>query len=309
MAKFNLVIYHRQHFQQIADFLTVRNMMIGRAPDIDVHIISQGATVPADFWPRLAERPTLIFSPLPVDLDATARGARLVGHVQRKLKDIELLTGAGFPVPRTVRLLPDTVIDADRWGPFTVLKPIRSRAGEGVRLVRTRDVRWRDPISWPKEDPRHGKDLMAQQYVHPGPHSANFRVFSVLGRPLYSIRTMSTQKLPELDPEGRDPVELDVAANGAERKVELNFDEEVISLARAIHARLPQFPVMGLDIIRRHETGELFVLEINPGDVWHLSSNYGLRQQRQYGLDYYNQFNALRILTEAFIDATRRLAV
>lgn len=309
VAMVNLVIFHRQGLQQASDFLTIRNMMIGRAPDIRVHVVSSDAQVPADFWFRVSEAPTLLFSPIAVPIEASVRGARLIGKSLGKLKEIELLVGGGFAVPRTQRVLPETVIDDPRWGPFTVLKPNTSYSGKGVRLVRTRDVRWRDPASWPEGDPRHGTDLLAQQYVHPGPHATSYRVFSVLGSPVYSIRTTSLEKLPDLDPAGAEPVELDVAANGAVRKVELNHDDEVISFARAIHAKLAHIPVMGLDIIRRH-TGELFVLEMNSsGQTWHLSSDYGLKQQRKYGLDYYSQFNALKVLTDAFIDATRRLAV
>ena len=66
MTKYNLLICHVPRRQQISDFLTIRNIMVGRAPDIDVHIISPAIPLPADFWRRAGERPTLIFSPMPV---------------------------------------------------------------------------------------------------------------------------------------------------------------------------------------------------------------------------------------------------
>jgi len=38
---YNLVLMHVPGFQSIGDFLTVRNMMIGIAPEIRIHILGQ----------------------------------------------------------------------------------------------------------------------------------------------------------------------------------------------------------------------------------------------------------------------------
>ncbi len=90
----------------------------------------------------------------------------------------------------------------------------------------------------------------------------------------------------------------------------MNYDPEIIELAKSIHSRLPHLPSMGIDIIREHDTGKLFALEYNAGGGhWHISSNFGLEQQRKYGLDYQNQFNALDTITDALIEATRKRAI
>ena len=78
MAKYNLIIFHVPRRQQLSDFLTIRNMMVGRAPDIDVHIISTAVPIPEDFLSKAAERPSLLFSPMPVRFDPKFRGARLI---------------------------------------------------------------------------------------------------------------------------------------------------------------------------------------------------------------------------------------
>ena len=64
-----------------------------------------------------------------------------------------------------------------------------------------------------------------------------------------------------------------------------------------------------LDLIREDETGRLFILEMHPaGGTWHLSTPHGLKHQRDHGLDYYGQFNALGTIAKALIDTTRTMA-
>jgi len=310
MSNYNLIIFHTPTAEHISDFLTIRNMMAGRAPDIDVHIISRDTTIPPDFWTRAAELPTLIFSPLPIKLDPSIRGARMMSKYLPKLEELELFAKAGFPVPRTKKIMPETVLDESEWGPFVVVKPNEGRGGRDIRLRRTKDVRYFNPMYWPKRDPRHGIDMLAQQYVNTGPYSRSYRVFTVLGRIIYAITTTATQALPSPDPLSQEDTDINVTANGVERILELSSDQEVISLAESIHRSFPHIPTMGIDIIREHGTGKLFVLEMNSrGVTWHLSSDHGLFYQRKDGLNLYGQFNGLKVIAEALTDFTRRLAV
>ena len=65
-----------------------------------------------------------------------------------------------------------------------------------------------------------------------------------------------------------------------------------------------------MDILRDAETGELFLLELNPsGNSWMLCGVAGRNIQKQFGLNFYEQFGALDIIAETSIEATRRLAV
>lgn len=309
--RYNLILLHVPGKQGISDFLTIRNMMVGWAPDIEVHIASLATKINVSFWQKAAERPTLIFSPTALRIDHAGvpiRGARLMSKPLDKLGEIAVLTGAGSPVPDTRLISPDLKLDAADWGPFTVVKPNHGKQGQGVRLARTRDVRWTDTQALPKDDPRHGHDLLAQRFVDTGPFTTCYRVFMVLGRPIYCMRSRAVEKRPELDTS--DALDTAVAANGVARILSLLDDDEIVDLAKAIHARLPHLPVLGLDIIREHDTGRLFVLEFNSaGGVWHLSSDYGQGHQREHGLDYYGQFNALGSIAGALITATRERAI
>jgi len=116
MAKYNLIIFHVPRRQQLSDFLTIRNMMAGRAPDIDVHVIPTAIPIPADFCRQAAERPTLIFSPMPLRLDPKFRGARLITCDRKKSEEVEMLTRAGFPVPDTRTITQDLALDETAWG-------------------------------------------------------------------------------------------------------------------------------------------------------------------------------------------------
>ena len=310
MYKYNLILFHVPKRQSLGDFLTVKNIMVGRAPDIQVHVVS-AAPVPDSFWQVAAARPTLLFSPVALrSLDARVRGTRIVSETVTKLEELARIKATGAPVPEAHLITKTLKLDEAQWGPFTVIKPNRGMRGQGVSLVRTRDVRWIDTHRLPKSDPRHGDELLAQRFVDTGPNFLCYRVFTVLGRPIYCMTSTALDERAPLDAGGVESLDAPVAANGMRRKLELVNDREVIDLAVSVHAGMPHLPVMGLDIIREASTGRLFVLEYNStGGVWHLSSDHGHGHQRDHALDYYAQFDALNTITNALIEATRQRAV
>lgn len=306
---YNLIIVQVPKMQNIADFIVVRHMMLSRAPDIETSIIEHKAPLPSDFWRKMALRPTLIFSPVAIPIEPAARGMRLAGRRMTKLQEVELFCRGGFPVPPTVKLEPGIRLDERQWGPFVVLKPNKGGQGKGIRLARTRDAIWADPLSWPQDDPRHGQELIAQQYVYPGQFPRSYRVFTVLGKAIYSAVSTATEPVSQPDPSSSNPIDIDVTSNGVQRTIRLCGDTDIIDLAQAVHRASPLIPTMGVDIVREDGTGKLFVMEVNStGFTWHLSSNYGLVHQHKYGLDYYGQFNALTTIADALVDVTRRLA-
>jgi hypothetical protein len=312
LADYNLILLQSGKSQHISDFVVLRNMLFGTATDIEVHVVASDVNFPEGFWPHVAKCPTLIFSPAyPAvkRIPDTARGTRLVAVNMSKGEEVRALSKAGLPVPETTLLQPWTEFDEAAWGLFTILKPNVGFQGRGIRLVRTRDVKWRHSSSWPKDDWRHGKNILAQRFINPGPYPRSHRVFTVLGHAIYSIVSIATEKIDLPDPSGDEPVDLEVAANGVARRIEMCFEEDVIALAETVHRKLSHLPTMGIDIVREHETGRLFVLELNSGGfTWHLSSDYGLNHQRTHGLDLYGQFNALGTIAKALIETTRESA-
>jgi hypothetical protein len=312
MVKFNLIIIHTPERQRLSDFTTIREILKRKAPDIDVHIFSPEIPVRKGFWRDAALLPTVIFSPMPgaKSLDPRIRGLRLFAKRLGKFEEARMLAEAGFPVPMTQKIVPETALDERLWGPFTVIKPDLSYRGRGISLVRTRDVRWIDTLLLPPDHPRYGQKLIAQQFVDTGPYATCYRVMTVVGRRVYSMMSTAVHPVPSLSKLPHGPVEIDIAANGGERRMALFDDSEIIALAERVHAKLTHTSVMGVDIIRDHATGGLCVMEMNSGGwTWHLSSEHGRRNQRENAMDYYAQNNALEVIADALADVTRHKAV
>ena len=280
-----------------------------RAPEIDVFIIGPTTLVPLDFWQRRAELPTALFAASRMTVDPRVRGARLIPVSLTKFEEIEALQHAGFPVPKSKLLTPDTQIDKSEWGPFTVIKPNKGSQGKGVRLVMTKDARWRDTSTLSRNHPWFGKDLVAQRYIDTGPFPACYRVMTVFGRRVYCSCSTSTVRTA-LNPVDFGDIGIPIAANTVHRVRSLADDEDILALGEEIHAKLTHTPVMGIDIIREHETGKLYVLELNSsGNTWHISSDYIIKLEKEDGFHRIDQFGALNIIADAFIEATRHHAI
>jgi hypothetical protein len=86
-------------------------------------------------------------------------------------------------------------------------------------------------------------------------------------------------------------------------------ERDVIDLACRAHGAIPEMPSLGVDIVREHGTGALYVVEINAGgDSWALTNDSGLEMQAEFGLDFYSQFNALDAVAERSIEIAREYA-
>jgi hypothetical protein len=305
----NLVLVHTPKLQGREDFEAIRATLAERAPDIEVFIVLNN--IPNSTTTRQAAlRPTLIFSPVPLRSFAPRRGKVLAGQSLGKWAEIERMAAGGISVPRSVLLQPGMTFDPAEWGPYMVVKPRRGKQGRGVRLHRTRDVRWRDPRSFPLDDPRHGVDLIAQQFIDTGPHTQHFRVMTVLGRTGYSSTSRwSAPRDFALDPDGSDPVDHIIASNTGERTFALAYDKDVLAFGERIAGVFPDVPVLGIDIVREARSGRLYALEVNAGGAtWHFSSDYGLDVQRRRNANFAGQFDALNVIADAMIETTRRLA-
>jgi hypothetical protein len=303
----NLIIVHTPRRQALSDFVAIKAMLAERAPDIEVFIAENGARNKA-IRDAAATRPTVIFSPMGILEFVPVRGKVFGGQpTMTKSEQMRRLGDAGVKVPKTVVLHPGLVLDGAIWGPVVVVKPEIGKRGEGVHLASTEEARWVDLLSWPLDDPRGGQALVAQQFINTGAQATSFRVMTVFGRPVYSVRTTQLASAPSLDAATLSA--LPIASNAGRRTIELNFDTAVIDLARETWRAIPEVPVHGVDIVREARTGSLFVLEVNPsGRTWHISSDYGVPHQREFGIDYAAQFGALDVIADALIDATRREA-
>ncbi len=102
---------------------------------------------------------------------------------------------------------------------------------------------------------------------------------------------------------------ITIVSNKRSSKYQLAFDGETIAFAEAAHAAFPEQPLLGHDVVRDHETGELFMLECNPrGDTWLFSSYTGTEIQKAHNIDFRAQFGGLSLVADILIEETRRRA-
>lgn len=87
-------------------------------------------------------------------------------------------------------------------------------------------------------------------------------------------------------------------------------DKELIELAERAHRlAFPDYPYLGIDLLRDAESGQVWVIEPNTGGgVWHLSSRAGVKIQHAHGIDLDSQFGALDRAAERLVEVTRRHA-
>jgi len=100
---------------------------------------------------------------------------------------------------------------------------------------------------------------------------------------------------------------ITIVSNKRTSTYRLAFDEDVIAFAEAAHAAFPDQALLGHDVVRDHDTGDLFMLECNPrGDTWLFSSYAGIEIQKANGIDFYAQFSGLSHAANVLIDEARR---
>lgn len=297
----NLVIVHTPGAQDIADFVEVKRLIAERAPEIEVFLVTNDSPQSVT-RKKAAQRPTLVFSPHLLRFFSPVRGKVYAGQPLSKLRQVHMLQDAGIPVPRAIMLNESKRLDRRKWGKFVILKPNTGSRGHGVRLSRFEDVYENArALGWPE------KPYLVQRFVDTGPYPTEYRALTVFGEPVYCNRVASQEKRPELDadlpPDGR------IASNSGPRLSSPCYEPDVLDLARRTFRAFPDIPVQGMDIVRDVHTGKLYVLEVNPGGAtWHLSSNHGKRLQKKNGYSYYEQFDAISVVADQLIQATRREA-
>jgi len=286
----SLILVHQQTKQDRADYEQIARRLDG----IEVFIVDtkDGALREPRFEPR---SPTLTVSPMPIKKFVPPRGAVCQGFEHSKSEQYERLARLGLPVPRWVSISPDLSLDAREWGPYVVVKPDLGRKGAEIFVKRTGRVRYRAPA------------FLAQQFVYTGRWPANYRVVTLFGRALMSWRCEADHRYVPLESRWDFKARggITVVSNKKDSRYSLAFEADVISLAESAHAAFPDRPLLGTDIVRDADSGELYLIECNPrGDAWLISSVMGRMIEQANGLDFAAQFGALDIAAEALARET-----
>jgi hypothetical protein len=306
----NLILVHQKTKQDHADFEAIARQVAERAPDIRAFVVDTKETGWAD--PRFERAaPTLTVSPMPIKRFAPPSGAVCQGHEFPKDEQYRRLASLGVPVPDWTAIAPDTVLDPLHWGPYVVVKPALGRKGAEIFIKRTGRVRYRPPEDFAEDHPVRKAPLLAQRFIYTGKWPSNFRVVTFFGRALLCWHCEAAHRYVPLNSRWDFKAKggITVVSNKTDSSYRLARDADVIALAEQAHAAFPDQPLLGTDIVRDADTGNLYVVECNPrGDAWLVSSDMGRMIEAANGLDFKGQFGALNVAIEVLLRESRSRA-
>jgi hypothetical protein len=235
--------------------------------------------------------PTLTFSPAVVRHPLAARGKIFCGYPMSKSEEYRAMEKIGICVPKWVLLKDGAVPDLSGFDEYVVRKPDYGGMGAEVKVVRKGRVRWK-PLT--TRTMGTSSSTIIQELIHTGLHPVCFRVNTLFGKVLYSVRHQSTKESGRrggVNGKSLAPEWGSIVASARGSRVSLNFDDEIIRLGEAAAGAFPEIPLLGFDIIREEPSGKLYVLEANAiGYVWNFRSS----QVADYGFSFEEQFDGVR---------------
>src|SRR5581483_853883 len=261
---------------------------------------------------KAAERPTLCFCSGRLGRFRPLRGKIYNGRQIPKLQQLEMMAAKGVSVPKTALLTPELKLDPAEWGEFVIVKPtdlMTSSYGHGINLMRTERVRYKAPEEYPEGHPGRRGPMVVQQFINTGERISLYRVLTLFGAPLYSQLMRSAEKRVDLTADDETIESAVVATQALEIEKDFVIEPDVIALAKAADAAIPDVPQKGIDIIRDANTGKIYVLEVNPGgNTWHFSSRYLEEIRASNGPEFEkrrrDQFDAFRTAAKALVAKT-----
>jgi hypothetical protein len=296
-----------------ADIYDVANRIVGMDHNIAVHLVSaqeNADSLPAEVW----KRPSVTVGFGPAANFVPPRGPIFENRPTEKLEQYKRLCAAGIPTPRTERFEFGKHYDEKDWSEFVILKPLpltlSSRKG-WTRLYRTHRLEHLKAHELPGDHFLRKGPGLVQTLIDTGSHPAKYRVLSLFGEALYGSMTRSAVPRVSLDAsdeelessviDAKNPKST-IADTAGERN-RLVTDEDVLALARRVHAVFPRIPYLGIDILRRQSDGCLFALEVNAGgNTWHFPSRKDAHRNRLGGRQaMVDQFGAWTVAAKVLI--------
>jgi hypothetical protein len=305
---YNLLILHTPDLQASSDWITVRDKIQERAPDVEVRIAdSSSRNSVTRRWQ--VTRPSLVFSASGLYDYRPAGGTIIASSNIPAAEQYSRLTAAGVSVTRTIGLTPGMLLKPEIWGEYVIAKPYGNRAGSDLRLVRTTDVGPR----YLALTNNHANRLLIKRYIHSVDergYPVEYRVLTMFGSVLYAARIRSLEKRPPLAEFAKDFRGISSSDDArVKRHRTLAYEADVLQLARSAAAVFPEAACLGIDILRDSQTGELFVIEANSGGhIWHFSSKRSESYDPAFRRSLYAQFNGLDLVADLLIEKTRNEA-
>jgi hypothetical protein len=309
----HLILVHTRGDQDVRDFEEIGRKVEQFAPDIEAFIATND--LPSSVTRRQASRrPTLIFSPGALMQFHPMRGKLYAGSPIPKLEQVARFRAAGVPSPESAEITPGIVLP-EAFGPFVVVKPGHSLASHGshMALMRREAVRFQPREGFPPDHPGRFGPMFAQRFIDTGPFVNHYRVLTLFGEPLLAFKTCAEVTRPPLDgPEDALPtIAVKATRRAGPVKRELFRDADILALAKRAYRAMPEIPLQAIDIVKDAVTGQLFVLEANPGgNTWIFSKSSGLggpkALSKALGVERLtDQFDAFMTAARVLADRTR----
>jgi len=303
----NLVLVHEPYVQDRADLEAIAREVHLQAPDIEVFVASND-TRSSTTRKQAARRPTLVYSPTELRDFQPLRGKIYAGALIPKDVQLRRLSDAGVPVPAFAVLKDDSDFNADHFGPVVMIKGTGITShGQGMQMARTAALsgeRWR---GHPAMQTAGDAPIIVQQFVDTGEYPSHYRVLTLFGEPIFGFRAVSTVPRPMLNAAPEVLAAGPFMAKHGQRRLVIPVEADVLDLASRTFKAIPEVALHGVDIIRESGTGNLFVLEINPGgNTWSFSSKWAKLLQDELNMpDLSRQFDAWKTCARVLVQRTR----
>jgi len=306
----NLILVNQGNKQNRSDFDEICGCISRLCDDVVPYVVDtkQGEWELAS---EVSENPTMTVSYLPIRRFSSPRGPVFEGCEVPKSDQYRRLRNDGISVPDWQTIEPGDVFGPEQWGPYVVVKPELGRCGREIKVKRTERVRYRSMDSFPDDNAASRAPMLVQRFIYTGPWASSYRVVTLFGKALMSWYCEMDHDLPPLKSRFgfADQGGINIVSNKRSSTYSLSFEPDVIALAEAAHKSFPGQPLLGHDVARDHETGELFILECNPrGDTWLFSSYTGVEIQKAHHINFYTQWDGLTEAARALIQHTREHA-
>jgi hypothetical protein len=98
---------------------------------------------------------------------------------------------------------------------------------------------------------------------------------------------------------------VSIVANARDSKAEYCDDVDIVRFGERASRAFPDFPMLGVDVLKEAGTGRLYVTEVNAlGHNWNFSREF----YDNFGIDVAKQFDGLRKAAYLLAEQTQRLA-
>jgi len=219
---------------------------------------------------------------------------------------MKALVAGGVRVPKFEEITPDTVLSEHDYGRYVVVKPSHPLAswGAGIELVRTNEVKYRSPSTYPVGHPGRLAPMFAQKFIDCG-RAMTCRVLTFFGKPIFTYCRESTRELQLEKKQGAFEIR-DFMPTAPNSVAYVARATDLFAFAETAFRAVPHVALQGCDILRARD-GELYMLEINPGGGTWMFSNvnaHGYKQRLNVN-DLQDEFDAFRTCAKLLIERTR----